>query len=162
MALNQSARFRWALLYELSEQSDPGEWCALYDILFAARMIAVSKFHMREDISDGTLKAVRKQLQHRDLIETRPDPNRGRKWQIRLTDAGRAEASLAPTSQYSSARIDLPDPPYRVGKGHLLNSKAFTEFRRAVQEGKLDFVVIPHKAKTKTGYWDEGDEDDDI
>ena len=169
MPLTQSARFRWALLERLSWEDaseDEDGWESLYDVLYASRELAINKYNMRRDLANSTLKSVRKDLQYSELIETRRDPSsRVPKWQIRITRRGLAEAKLAPSSQRIDARVNLPEPTYRVGKDHLLPAKAWSEVGRQVRDGTIDLIIIDHsKATPRIQYWDaaEGDEDEDL
>lgn len=53
------------------------------------------------------------------------------------------------------AKINMPEPPFRVGLNHLVPQTTYRKLIKAVNEGKLDLVVIPRQFKIKTKYWDE-------
>jgi hypothetical protein len=145
-----SQKFRMALLRYLAGAE--GEWLPYKETMEFAAKLAKIDFGMKE-IAYPTLKKVRVQLQVEDLVEMRRS---GQHFEMRATEEGVRLGEDVPDTLEEHPPPDLPSPPYRIGKGHLMPSKTWKLLTDQIRAGSLDLLAVPHDRPVKGArYWDE-------
>lgn len=142
---------------------DDREWAPLREISIGSIVLAETRRGTRRTLAVRTMSKGRQKLLAEGIIAQR---RAKKKYYVQLTEKGEdlvetfeEESTGRHRPQRDGDDIEVPKPPFRVGGGHLFPMKAWKEIIQQVKEEELDLIVIPRKARTKIGYWDE---DDDI
>lgn len=149
--MSATSEFSEASLIYLARYSE-SDWTYLMDLYEGAMALARVRYGTQE-ITIKTRSMARKQLIRQGLLK---QYRKGKHFAVKLTEEGEAKAAEIPEEPpEAEAPPEVPEPPFRVGKDHILPGRAWKAILGRVKSGEFDIMIIPREQKTRTGYWDE-------
>lgn len=151
MTVTDGEIFRHCLLTVLTWSGDGEGWTPLVRAMEEAEQLAVTKYDRKLEVGYPAKKRAKNALVREGRIAQK---QAGRHFVVRLL--GDPEEVLSQQLFDADQADDRPpDPPFRVGRGHMMPFATWRATVEAVREGRCDVIVVRRETKSKIDYWDE-------